>query len=170
MTGKEREIPMKWPSAMEPGNVAVHVRNEIEIGAAPERVWRWLVAGERWPQWYGNCTTFHYLDGQRGPDLAAERSFEWRTFGTRVRSVVRAFEPFRELGWDARSVGLYAYHGWMLEPAAVGCRVVTEETQRGWVPTLARWYLRRMLLRGHQGWLEDLRRVAESGDPPWALH
>jgi hypothetical protein len=30
---------------------------------------------------------------------------------------------------------------------------------------IARWYLRRMLLRGHQGWLEDLRRVAESGDP-----
>ena len=99
---------MKWPSGMEPGNVAVHVRNEIEVEAAPERVWRWLVAGERWPQWYGNCATFHYLDRQPGPDLAADRCFEWRTFGTRVRSVVRAFEPFRELGWDARSIGLYS--------------------------------------------------------------
>jgi hypothetical protein len=118
----------------------------------------------------GNCSTFRYLDGQRGPDLAPDRSFEWRTFATRVRSVVRVFEPFRELGWDARSIGLYAFHGWMLEPAAVGCRVVTEETQRGLVPMLARWYLRRMLLRGHQGWLEDLRRMAESGDPPWSLH
>jgi hypothetical protein len=102
--------------------------------------------------------------------LAADRSFEWRTFGTRVRSVVRTFEPFRELGWDARATGLYAYHGWMLEPAGAGCRVLTEETQRGWLPMLARWYLRRMLARGHRGWLEDLRRVAESGDPPWVVH
>jgi hypothetical protein len=30
---------------MEPGNVAVHARDEIEIVAVPERVWRWLVAG-----------------------------------------------------------------------------------------------------------------------------
>jgi hypothetical protein len=80
------------------------------------------------------------------------------------------FEPYRELGWDARAIGLYAYHGWTLVPGGAGCRVVTEETQRGWVPMLARWYLRRMLVRGHQGWLEDLRRVAESGDPPWAVH
>ena len=114
---------------------------------------------------------FAISTGRRhGPDLAAGRSFEWRTFGTRVRSVVRTFEPFRELGWDARATGLYAYHGWMLEPAGAGCRVLTEETQRGWLPMLARWYLRRMLARGHRGWLEDLRRVAESGDPPWVVH
>jgi hypothetical protein len=58
----------------------------------------------------------------------------------------------------------------MLEPAGAGCRVLTEETQRGWLPMLARWYLLRMLARGHRGWLEDLRRVAESGDPPWVVH
>lgn len=161
---------MKWPSGMEPGSVAVYARNEIEIAAAPERVWRWLVGGERWPQWYENCTSFHYTDKQGGPDLTAGRNFQWRTFSARVRSVVLVFEPYRELGWDARATGLYAYHGWMLEPGGVGCRVVTEETQSGWVPMLARWYLRRMLVRGHQGWLEDLRRMAESGDPPWTFH
>jgi hypothetical protein len=159
---------MKWPSGVEPEGVAVYARNEIEIAAAPQRVWRWLIGAERWPQWYGNCARFRFIDrpeGQRAPDLAPGRAFEWRTFGARVRSTVLVFEPFRELGWDARSTGLYAYHGWMLEPGGVGCRVVTEETQSGLVPMIARWYLRRMLLRGHQGWLEDLRRVAESGDP-----
>ncbi len=165
---------MKWPSGMEPQNVPVYARNEIEIAAAPERVWRWLIGGERWPQWYGNCASFRYVDGRGapggddrkdGPDLAAGRSFEWRTFGTRCHSVVLVFEPYREVGWDARATGLYAYHGWMLEAHGAGCRVVTEETQRGWLPALARWYLRRMLVRGHQGWLQDLRRMAESGEP-----
>jgi uncharacterized protein YndB with AHSA1/START domain len=157
---------MKWPSGMDPESVPVHARNEIEIAATPERVWRWLIGSERWPRWYGNCASFHYTDKCGDSDLAEGRSFEWRTFGTRVRSVVMAFEPHRELGWDARATGLYAYHGWILEPGGVGCRVITEETQRGWLPTLARWYLRRMLVRGHQGWLENLRRMAESGDPP----
>jgi len=161
---------MKLPNGMEPGSVAVYARNEIEIAAAPERVWRWLIGGERWPQWYGNCSTFRYTDKQGGPDLAVGRSFEWRTFGARVGSVVRTFEPCYELGWDARARGLYAYHGWILESGGAGCRVITEETQRGWLPTLARWYLRRMLVRGHQGWLEDLRRMAQSGEPPPALH
>ena len=147
------------------GSVAVYARNGIEIAAAPERVWRWLVGGERWPQWYGNCSTFRYTDKQGGPDLAVGRSFEWRTFGARVGSVVRTFEPCYELGWDARARGLYAYHGWILESGGAGCRVITEETQRGWLPMIARWYLRRMLVRGHQGWLEDLRRMAETGDP-----
>ena len=76
------------------------------------------------------------------------------------------FEPFRELGWDARATGLYAYHGWMLEPAAVGCRVVTEETQRGWVPMLARWYLRGALHGAHEEWLASLARIAPTGEPP----
>src|SRR5438132_13580707 len=88
---------MKWPSGMEPGNLAVHARDEIEIGALPERVWRWLVAGERWPQWYGNCSTLNYLVGQRGSDLAAVRSFQWHRFGARVGCGRRAHEPPLEL-------------------------------------------------------------------------
>lgn len=45
-----------------------------------------------------------------------------------------------------------------------GCRVITEECQNGLVPKLAWWYLRPMLLRGHQNWVESLKRVAEGGD------
>jgi hypothetical protein len=44
--------------------------------------------------------------------------------------------------------------------------VITEETQNGLLPRLLRWYLRPAMLRGHQLWLESLRRMAESGDPP----
>jgi hypothetical protein len=46
-----------------------------------------------------------------------------------------------------------------------GCGVVTEECPNGIPSALAWWYLGSMLLRGHQNWVESLRRVAESGEP-----
>ena len=76
------------------------------------------------------------------------------------------FDPPRELGWDAHGI-LDVYHGWLIEPdGAGGARVITEETQNGLVPRLAWWYLRPMLERGHQNWIESLKRCAESGDIP----
>ena len=81
-----------------------------------------------------------------------------------VTSRVIVFDPPHELGWDAQGV-LSAYHGWLIEPDGAGCRVITEETQNGIVPKLAWWYLRPMLERGHQNWIESLKQKAESSDP-----
>src|SRR5580704_19753250 len=95
----------------------------------------------------------------------AGRRIQWKTFGANITSRVITFEPPHELGWDARGV-LRAYHGWIIEPDGHGgCRVVTEECQNGIVPKVAWWYLRPMLERGHQNWVESLKRVAEGGDP-----
>jgi len=55
--------------------------------------------------------------------------------------------------------------GWMLEPSGAGCHVITEECQNGILGAIGSWYLRPMLLKGHQGWLESLKRVAEGGEP-----
>jgi hypothetical protein len=97
-------------------------------------------------------------------DLAQDTEFRWKTFGATIRSRVIVFEPPHEPGWDARGV-LRACHGWMLEEHRDGCRVVTEECQNGILPALAWWYLRPMLMRRHQNWIESLRRVSEGGDP-----
>jgi hypothetical protein len=78
---------------------------------------------------------------------------------------VLVFDAPHELGWDAHGI-LTAYHGWTIEPdGSGGCRVVTEETQHGLVPRIAWWYLRPMLERGHQNWVESLKHVAEVGEP-----
>jgi uncharacterized protein YndB with AHSA1/START domain len=160
---EESSKKMKWPSGFEPENSSVYARNEIAIAAPAERVWRWLIRAARWPDWYSNSGRVKFLSGPE-PDLAAGTEFRWKTFGAIVRSKVLVFEPPHELGWDARGV-LRAYHGWLIEPATNGCRVVTEECQNGIVPSLAWWYLRPMLLRGHQNWVESLQRVAEGGEP-----
>jgi len=154
---------VKWPVGFEPNRSSVFAHNEITIAAAPDRVWRWLVRAARWPEWYSNSADVTFLSGN-SPDLAAGTQFRWKTFGASVTSRVIVFDPPRELGWDAHGV-LSAYHGWLIEPDGAGCRVITEETQNGIVPKLAWWYLRPMLERGHQNWVESLKRKAEAGDP-----
>ena len=155
---------MKWPTGFEPDNSSVFAHNEIAIAASPERVWRWLIRAANWPQWYSNSANVTFLSGA-SPDLASDTEFRWKTFGATVTSRVIVFDAPHELGWDARGV-LTAYHGWIIEPdGSGGCRVVTEETQNGLVPKIAWWYLRPMLERGHQNWVESLKHVAEVGEP-----
>ncbi len=153
---------MQWPQGMEPKRAPVYARNEIKIDADIAKIWKWLCRAGLWPTWYTNCAWLKFENGA-GPDLAPDSKFTWKTFGTRVRSQVRVFEPMRALEWDARAIGLRAYHGWSLEQTVDGVWVVTEETQKGPLPMVLRWYLRPTLYRGHQKWVESLRRVATTG-------
>jgi hypothetical protein len=153
---------MYWPAGMTPAESALFVHNEILIAAPAERIWGWLIRAERWPTWYSNSAEVKIVSD--GPDLCAGARFQWRTFGVHLQSHVLIFDPPRAIGWDA--VGpLRPYHGWRLEPDGARCRVVTEETQNGLLPRFLRWWLRPKLLRGHQLWLESLKRMAQSGDP-----
>ena len=154
---------MNWPEGFEPENARVYARNEIAIAASPERVWRWLIRAANWPAWYDNSSDIRFLNGG-GPDLAPGTRFKWRTFGATVESTVLVFEPPHELGWDGKG-WLPVYHGWLIEPEEGGSRVITEECQNGFLGAIGAWYLRPMLLRGHQKWVESLKRVAERGDP-----
>ncbi len=153
---------MQWPEGMEPDHSAVYARNEIKIEAEPAKVWKWLCRAALWPTWYTNCSWLKFENGP-GPDLALNSTFVWKTVGVRVHSAVRVFEPIRRLEWDAKAVGMRAYHGWLIEPAVEGVWVLTEESQNGPLPRLLRWYLKPALHREHQSWVESLRRVATTG-------
>jgi hypothetical protein len=83
----------------------------------------------------------------------------------RVETTVTECMAPERLAWRGKTFGGTGYHGWVIQRTAGGCRVITEETQRGIVPSLGRWFLRRGLLRQHQKWLEGLARVAARGVP-----
>jgi hypothetical protein len=108
------------------------------------------------------------VPADNGPDLKPGTEWRWKTFGVAIRSRVMVFEPHRELGWDAHSLANHCYHGWLFEALDGGARtkVVTEESQNGVINSLLRWYLRWNMPRGHQIWLESLKKNAESGPPP----
>jgi hypothetical protein len=154
----------RWPAGCDPDGAPVYTFNEITIVAPPERVWAWLARASAWPSYYDNASNVRFVDGG-GPDLSLGSRFTWKTFNVSVDTTVTECVVPTRLAWRGKTFGGGGYHGWVIEPAPSGCRVVTEETQRGIVPSVGRWFLRAGLLKQHQRWLEGLKRVAEWGSP-----
>lgn len=151
-----------WPEDCLPERSQVHVRNEIRIAARPEVVWAWLVKAERWPSFYRNSARVR-VEG--GGDLRPDASFTWWTFGSRVKSIVREFEPHSRLAWDAKELGAAGYHAWLLKPEGDATHVITEETQHGPSMAIARFVLTPAMRHFHQRWLVGLDKVARTGPP-----
>ena len=160
----DRPTRTRWPADSRPDGAPVYTYNAIDVAAPPERVWAWLVRATAWPSYYDNASNVRFVDGG-GPDLAPGTRFTWTTFNVRVDTLVTEFEPCSRLAWRGKTLGGSGYHGWVIEPTGQGCHVITEETQRGIVPSLGRWFLRPGLLGQHQRWLEGLARVASAGMP-----
>lgn len=155
---------IRWPGRFRPSVAPVHVRNDIEVGASPERVWTKIVRATEWPAWYPNSADVA-LDGG-GADLRAGAHFRWVTFGVRLRSTVEEFEPPFRLAWSARGTGVDVYHAWLITPTSAGCHVLTEESQHGFLARLDHVLRPHRMTKGHQMWLENLRsQVGREPDP-----
>ena len=153
-----------WPRRYAPGTAPVHVRNAREMRASRDAVWAWLIRAARWPEWYANSSHVTFLLGPP-PDLDAGTTFRWKTFGVTIDSTVREFVPPTRIAWDARGLGVDAYHAWLLRPTADGCHVLTEETQYGWLARAGALLLPRRMHRGHERWLDCLETQAQTGPP-----
>jgi hypothetical protein len=153
----------EWPKGSEPSNCPVYVHNEIVIPASPEATWKWLCRADLWPTWFKGCADVRFESG--GPSLALGSIVVWRMLGATIRVTVRKSASPRALDWEGGARGVHAYHAWLLEPADGKTRLVTDETERGPLPWVLRWYLRGALHRAHQEWIESLARVAPTGDP-----
>jgi uncharacterized protein YndB with AHSA1/START domain len=154
-----------WPDRYHPRNCPVHVHNELDMAAPPDRVWAWLTHATLWPSWYGNSANVSFLD-ESGPQLQQGTRFRWKTFGVTVTSTVLEYVPGERLAWDAHGLGVDAFHAWVLQPSDRGCRVLTEETQHGWLARLGGLFVPGRMHKHHQLWLEGLENKARSGPPP----
>lgn len=155
-------MTIRWPERYDPRRAPVHVRNERAVAASAEVVWAWLARAERWPEWYPNASQVRILRGARG-ELALGTQFRWRTFGVGIRSEVVECEPPQRLAWNARGIGVDAYHAWWIEAQGSACRVLTEETQYGAVAQLGARLFPQRMWRGHELWLERLAEQARAG-------
>lgn len=121
-----------------------------------------LVAAERWPEWYGQCGHVRILAGP-APALGVGTRFRWTVLGVPVETVVEECVPPDRLAWSGTGLGAAAYHSWDLVATPTGCRVTTEETQRGLLPSLLRFVLRPLLAFTQERWLADLATSAAAG-------
>ena len=152
-----------YPEEFKPENSAVFVRNEIDINAAPEIIWAWLVNALRWSDWYINARNIEIKDGQT--ELAEKTRFRWTTFSATIDSEIKEFAPFSRIAWDAHAAGIHAYHAWLITETENGCHVRTEETQNGLLARLGSFLMPNRMSKYHQIWLEALKNNAENGLP-----
>ena len=155
----------RWPDAARPEVSPVYSRREITVAAPVADVFAWLVHAEQWPTWYSQCGRVDIVSGPR-PALGIGTRFRWTVLRVPVETVVEECEPPHRLAWSGSGLGAVAYHSWDLEATANGCRVVTEETQRGVIPSLLRIALRPLLTFTQEHWLAALADVATRGGPP----
>ncbi len=149
--------PKPWPARFNPMTDAVFSYNEIFLpGVTPNEVFEVLISAKNWPNFYPNAEAVQLPTGEK---LQAGMKFVWRTFATTQQSTVELFEPNQALGWTAESLGVHAFHRWILEPQNNGTRVITEECQNGFGATLAQTMMNPSLHATHQLWLEQLQSV-----------
>ena len=157
---------VRWPTGHEPEGAAIHVVNVGRSPASPGAVWAWLINPERWSTYYSNAHDLRPLAGS-WPELNLGTRFSWVTFGTRVTTEVTEFEPYERLAWTGEGMGSRGHHAWVLSPRADGgTDIRTEETQRGALLTVMRSVHAPRMRRLHQQWVDNLARVAATGEPP----
>ncbi len=164
MTAAARLTP-RWPDEARPEVSPVYSRREVVVAAPAATVFAWLTHAERWPEWYSQCGSVTILSGP-APVLGTGSHFRWSVLGVSVETTVEESDPPHRLAWSGTGLGAAAYHSWDFEPTAAGCRVITEETQRGVLPSLLRVVLRPLLSFTQERWLADLAKVASTRDLP----
>lgn len=131
----------------------------------PSVVWAWLIRATKWHEWYQNCKDLKIVEGKSKVDLSPGSIFTWKTFGMKVTTQIKVFEPFTQLAWRGSGLLGTGYHVWLIQQAKNGCRVTTEEVQNGFVISIGRLQIKRMLLKQHQNWLIGLSEMPKRGLP-----
>lgn len=126
---------INWPDKYSPEEAGFFVHNVIEINASPEAVWNVLIQAETWPSWYEGATNVK-VESPRGALLTEGAVFTWSTMGLDFTSTVKELTPPFRLSWESRKATIKGYHGWLVTPTAKGCRLVTEESQHGFLTVM----------------------------------
>lgn len=151
---------IKWPSGYEPSKSKFYVHNEIEINASPATVWKVLVDALKWESWYKGAKNVSFKTTDHSV-LEANSVFTWETMGLRFQSVVKEYEPNSLLAWESVKSSIQGYHVWLIIPTEKGCKVITDESQNGWLTFFEKTFQGKKLKKLHDVWLGELKKKAE---------
>jgi uncharacterized protein YndB with AHSA1/START domain len=174
----QRSPDIHWPADLSLRWSEMFAHNEIEINAPLAAVWNHLVRAQLWPQWFPDCGNVRIKDGSQilqkntrftwsGFDLPRYNRFE--SFPPPLDSKVVEYVPESRIGWVSYATSIIygplcdSYHAWLLTPTgARKCQVIFEEVATGFSAQHTRAAYPEILHRGHQRWLEQLKRISKS--------
>ncbi|KGN30551.1 cyclase [Knoellia sinensis KCTC 19936] len=104
---------------------------EVDIDAAPERVWEVMSDVERWPEWAETVTTVTRLDDDSALGLGSRARVEQPKLPP-TEYVVTEFDPGRSFTWVATGPGVRTTARHTVEPRGeAGTRVRLSVEQAG---------------------------------------
>lgn len=156
---------INWPERYDPENSVFFVHNEIEINASAETVWNIIIQAETWPEWYEGAFSVKVKDSQNGI-LEDGSYFSWKTMGLNFTSVVKEFVPYERLSWESYRKVIKGYHAWLIIPTPNGVRLITDESQHGFLAYMQKAFQPKKLHRLHDIWLRKIKEKAENEESP----
>lgn len=150
-----------WPENYLPKESKFFVSNEIHIKAPPAVVWNLLIRALDWEKWYEGAENVQFPNHPGDTVLRDSMWFTWKTMGLHFTSYVRAYQPEKFLAWESVKSSIQGYHIWRIEPTAEGCKVITQESQNGWMTFFEKTFQGKKLHRIHDIWLTEMKKKAE---------
>lgn len=150
---------VNWPDGYLPEDASFFVHNEIDIDAPPEIIWELLVKAEDWSNWYDGASNIDIRGNETS--LQPGSVFDWRTMGLTFESTITEFVPYERLSWESEKSLIRGYHAWLILPTDTGSKVITAESQRGFLSVMERIFQPNKLRKLHDVWLQELKRLSE---------
>ena len=142
------------------------VRGSVWLKARPEEVWPFLVEPDKLTQWLTEMHHVEWLDeGPIGLGSRYNVDKEIRGQVRRYDTEVTRWEENRIYGFVSESPGFSRVDGvWEITPEGDGCRFEMRETITLASPNpVANWFVKRGATKAIQGFLAQLKRLAEHG-------
>ncbi|HMO40350.1 MAG TPA: DinB family protein [Saprospiraceae bacterium] len=150
-----------WPEKFDPKIAKFYVYNEIDINASPETVWNILIDATKWHTFYKGVEEPVEILDDFTQVLANNVSFSLKTMGIKLSPTIKEFIPYERMAWEVNAKNIQAYHAWLIVPTDSGCRLITPESQNGFLTFLQKVFQPNKLLNLHEHWLSVIKARAE---------
>lgn len=134
----------------------VKTRKHILINASRENVWNVLTNIDQWPAWNTDIKAAN-INGELKP----QTSFDWKSGGSTIHSILHTVEPYDKFGWTGKAFGGYAVHNWILRDVHGKTEVFVEESMEGFLVKLLKGMMQKTLDKGMESWLQQLKIACE---------
>lgn len=150
-----------WPANYDPAKSKFYIHNEIEINTSPQAVWEVLIDAKKWPSYYEGAKNVVLIDTSQNV-LQANSVIKWQTMGLKFVSTIKEFVPNKLLAWESKKKNIQGYHVWLIVPTPNGCKVITDESQNGWLTFFEKTFQGKKLQKLHDVWLKELKKKVEN--------